>query len=65
MLKGPGGLKAYINETLYKSDELLNVNNKLIKIPDSYEVIINLKSLLPNSLNNYLYSYSGNMNITK
>ena len=37
--------------------------NKLIKIPDVYTFTLTFTSLLPNSMNNYLYQYSGNMNM--
>lgn len=36
---------------------------KLIRIPDIYSVKIDLTSLLPNSINNYLFSFSGNHNM--
>lgn len=35
--------------------------NKLIKIPDVYSLNITFQSLLPNSFNNYIYNYSGNV----
>lgn len=33
---------------------------RIIRIPDVYSFKISLQSLLPNSLNNYLYQFSGN-----
>ena len=37
--------------------------NKLIKIPDIYSFTLTFTSLLPNSMNNYLYQYTGNLNM--
>lgn len=56
-------LTNYISPT-YKKDQLVYRLNNLIKIPDSYEITITFKSLLPNSLNSYLYNYSGNENMS-
>ena len=44
----------------YKSN-ITDLN--VIKIPDVYSVKITCKSLLPNSLNNYLYSYTANLDM--
>jgi hypothetical protein len=35
----------------------------MIKIPDIYSFKLTFQSLLPNSINNYLFRFSGNMNI--
>jgi len=48
----------YLNETNLK-------NEKLVRIPDVYSFKLTLTSLLPNSLNNYLYRYSGNQDMEK
>jgi hypothetical protein len=44
----------------FKYDELINhiKTEKLIRIPESYEVTLEFKSLLPNNLNNQLLQYA-------
>lgn len=37
----------------------------LVKIPDSYQITLQFKSLLPNSFNNYIYSNCANTEIKK
>lgn len=48
-------------------EEYLKINNlkneKLVRIPDIYSFKLTLTSLLPNSLNNYMYRYSGNQDM--
>ncbi len=58
-------LKEKIN-TCMKRDEFLAAikSNNLIKIPDIYHVEMTFNSLLPDTFNNYLFTYSQNANIT-
>jgi hypothetical protein len=51
----------HINKYYCYCDSLFSKNS--IKIPDVYSVKITCKSLLPNSLNNYIYSYSANIDM--
>lgn len=42
-------------------DDLMK--NNIVRIPDVYKLKITLQSLLPNSFNNYLLRYTGNMDM--
>lgn len=55
--------KNYSNEERNKSKSYLDTKPELIKIPDVYELHLNFKSLLPNTLNNYLYRFDCNDSI--
>lgn len=50
---------------IYKFDENYLRKSGLVKIPDSYQVTLQFKSLLPNSFNNYIYSNCANNEIKK
>lgn len=60
-------LKPYINESAMNPGDFINSikKDKLIKIPDIYHVEMTFTSLLPDTFNNYLYTYSHNASITK
>jgi len=55
-------LKKHLNKSM--SDKFFEniVDNKLIKIPDVYTVSIQFRSLFPSNFNNFLYTYSENIN---
>ena len=50
---------------IYNFDENYLRNSGLVKIPDSYQITLQFKSLLPNSFNNYIYSNCANQEIRK
>lgn len=51
------------NKCINKTQFIENiVNNRLIKIPDIYHVVMKFQSLLPANFNNYLYTYAENTN---
>lgn len=52
-------LKKYIQSSSYSEKIIDHIKNeKLIRIPESYEVTLEFKSLLPNNLNNQLLQYA-------
>lgn len=55
----------HINDTIVSDTEFIEgiISNDLIRIPDTYEVSMEFKSLLPASFNNYMYTYSTNTSI--
>ena len=57
-------LKAHINTALFSPSDLISFikANNLIKIPDIYRVNMTFKSLLPSNFNNFLFTYSQNVN---
>jgi hypothetical protein len=62
--------KKFFDEVASKKSDLFGgltadimMNNKMIKIPDVYSFKLTFKSLLPNSLNNYLFRYSNNADL--
>ena len=58
-------LKNYVNEAVFgEADTFITAVNKnnMIKIPDVYHVSMTFKSLLPPNFNNFMYTYSKNVN---
>lgn len=57
-------LKPYVTSSYEKLlDQGYMKKNKLVRIPDVYSFTITLQSLLPNSVNNYLFQFSSNANM--
>jgi hypothetical protein len=60
-MKEPTEYKNKIEYLLLKKELIKHIKTqKLIRIPESYEVTLELKSLLPNNLNNQLLQYAVN-----
>lgn len=57
-------LKPHINKKMFNPDNFIEfiTDNNIIKIPDVYRVNMSFKSLLPANFNNYLFTYSQNVN---
>lgn len=58
-------LVAKYRNPIYDFSEDYLRKSGLVKIPDSYQVTLQFKSLLPNSFNNYIYSNCANNEIKK
>ena len=48
---------------MFNLDAKTMIERKMIRIPDIYSFKLTFQSLLPNSMNNYLFRFSGNKNM--